>query len=383
MAEFTANGRSSQVTADVLQHMIFPPLKFMEQGLVTQGLTVCSGNPKVYKSFFCVDLCSAVATGGECLGRECAQSPVLYLTLEDTLRRVQDRMTKVFGFARPWPLNLEFNTKWPRLDRGGLDELNDWLRSVGGHGLVVIDTLGAVRAPKKPNQTLYDAETETGHTLKALADETDSSILVVHHNRKAPSESGDPFERVSGSFGVTSSADTVLVIDKTPLTTSATLYGRGRDIDEFELAMEFSKESYRWAVIGDAGVVRRETASSKVLDALRSSADPMTAMEIRDRSGASYVGVRQALVRLVEAGEVARVGIRLYAIPPHNVTTANEVADSKGLPESDTACGFSCLALALRMSLVRLRASARLRSAAEPSTILSRLPSSLFQNLTA
>jgi hypothetical protein len=51
------------------------------------------------------------------------------------------------------------------------------------------------------------------------------AIVVVHHTRKGGSE-GDPFEKVSGTLGLTGAADTTIVLDRDG--NGATLYGRGR-----------------------------------------------------------------------------------------------------------------------------------------------------------
>ena len=50
---------------------------------------------------------------------------------------------------------------------------------------------------------------EVGSELKALADRCEVSILAVHHMRKTESE--DRFDDVIGSFGVTGSADGIML----------------------------------------------------------------------------------------------------------------------------------------------------------------------------
>jgi hypothetical protein len=62
----------------------------------------------------------AVARGGFTLGDiHCAEGDVLYLALEDNLRRLQARMTKLLGLHQ-WPSRLQFLCEMPRLAEGGL-----------------------------------------------------------------------------------------------------------------------------------------------------------------------------------------------------------------------------------------------------------------------
>ena len=52
--------------------------------------------------------------------------------------------------------------------------------------LVILDTLGKVKAPKRRNEDAYQADYALGTRLKNLADMVPgSTLLVVHHTRKA------------------------------------------------------------------------------------------------------------------------------------------------------------------------------------------------------
>ena len=52
--------------------------------------------------------------------------------------------------------------------------------------LVILDTLGKVKPPKRRNEDAYQADYAVGTQLKNLADTVPgSTLLVVHHTRKA------------------------------------------------------------------------------------------------------------------------------------------------------------------------------------------------------
>ena len=58
---------------------------------------------------------------------------------------------------------------------------------------------------------------------------------------------------VSGSFGITGSVDTILVMANTA--SGSVLDVRGRDVESAEFAIQFSRETCRWTVLGDAAAI--------------------------------------------------------------------------------------------------------------------------------
>jgi hypothetical protein len=55
--------------AATLQHKIFPPIKYVVEGLIPDGLSMLVGRPKIGKSWMALDMSLAVAsTDGTCLG---------------------------------------------------------------------------------------------------------------------------------------------------------------------------------------------------------------------------------------------------------------------------------------------------------------------------
>ena len=72
----------------------YKPLAYCVDGLLTQGLYLLAGAPKVGKSFFVAQLAYHIATGQKLWDYEVKQSTVLYLALEDDHRRLQKRMCR-------------------------------------------------------------------------------------------------------------------------------------------------------------------------------------------------------------------------------------------------------------------------------------------------
>src|SRR5258708_5622000 len=92
-------GRATDMEA--LQSMTFTPIKYIVPGIFVEGLPLFAGKPKIGKSWMLLHAGVAVARGGFTLGElKCIEGDVLYCALEDNERRLQSRMTKLFGRCR-------------------------------------------------------------------------------------------------------------------------------------------------------------------------------------------------------------------------------------------------------------------------------------------
>jgi AAA domain len=85
------------ISADKLAAMDLPPVKYIVQGYIAEGLTVLAGRPKVGKSWMALGLALAVASpDGYAFGSIPAEpGDVLYLALEDNKRRLKQRLNQM------------------------------------------------------------------------------------------------------------------------------------------------------------------------------------------------------------------------------------------------------------------------------------------------
>jgi hypothetical protein len=322
-------------TAAVLRTKTFEPIHYIVPGYIAEGCTILAGRPKLGKSWLMLDIGLAVARGGYCLGNiQCEQGDVLGLWLEDNERRLQQRITKLLGYREEWPASFHYETEWPRANAGGLEAIRKWLASVGNPRLVVVDVLAMIRVPRTDKQSQYEADYAAVQALQKIASDTGVAIVIVTHARKSPGEV-DAIEKVSGTFGLSGAADTILILDRG--SNGATLYGRGRDIEEIETAVEFDKGTCRWRVLGEAAEVHRSDERKAILDVLLAADEPLSPRDIADMTGHSHEAVRQMLVRMARAGEVSRPKTGRYAyVPPVTPVTA-VTDDEEGLYGAEEA----------------------------------------------
>jgi RecA-family ATPase len=245
---------------------------------------------------------------------QCVKGDVLYAALEDNKRRLQRRLRKLLN-GRPAPKRLRILSagEMPRLSEGGTALIRAWIEQVPEPKLVVIDVLAKVRDPRRKDLGLYDSDYAAMEELKKIADEYGIAIVVIHHLRKMDAD--DPLDQVSGTTGLSGSADTVLVLNRTRSGTT-TLHGRGRDIEDLEKAVQFDESTCVWTVLGGAASVRYTGERAAILTALREAGGPISLADIAAASSMKANNARQLLLKLVRDGVVQRVGHGKYALAP-------------------------------------------------------------------
>ena len=304
------------VTASELGNMEFPEPRWALPGLVPEGVVILAGPPKVGKSWLALGAAFAVAQGGCALGSvDVEAGEALFLGFEDTLRRLKARLA-IIGDGEEQPERLLLSTRLPRLDAGGFDALNDLLAARPALRLVVLDTLARVRPPRKRGADVYAEDVAAIAALQSIGFEHHVGIVAVTHTRKFnPKGEADPLETVTGTLGLTGSADAVLVLRRGRYGRTATLGITGRDLDERELALEFSPDCGTWTIVGDAAEVARTEGQRAVLDALaRWGGDGMRLGDIAAATGKNTGATKALVLRMIESGLVVRFGPGLYSL---------------------------------------------------------------------
>jgi AAA domain len=306
--------RLNTITAATLATTMFAPISYIVPRYIAPGLTILAGRPKAGKSWLALNMAFAIATGGNVLGVEVEQGDVLYLALEDNERRLRSRLDQMLPFGEK-PERLHFATECNRLDKGGLEAIEDWCRSVPQPRCVIVDVFGRIRCERRRDESPYDYDYRSVTPLKALADGLGIALMVVHHTSKRQ-DIDDPLDAVSSTTGFTGAADTILVLANGPQ--GPTLYGRGRDIPEIETALRFDLGRGLWSALGDASEVRRTDERKTILDALKEGEEPLSPTAIAQVTGMKYPNVRQLLGKMAKSGEVSKAKRGRYCHPDHS-----------------------------------------------------------------
>ena len=234
------------IDGETLMSQPLTPLNFVVDTLLSQGLHILAGSPKVGKSWLALWLAVTVAKGESVWGMGVKQGTTLYLCLEDSTLRIQNRL---FEITEDAPANVHFSTNSDTLGKGLEEQLRAFLSEHPDTVLVIIDTLQRIRTAGN-DANPYASDYRDIGVLKALADKHRIAILLVHHLRKMNDD--DPMNMISGTTGLSGATDSNFVLRKSQRReNTATLYCTGRDIPYRELALEFDGEDHVWKLLSD------------------------------------------------------------------------------------------------------------------------------------
>ena len=235
------------ITAEDLQNRTYDPTSFLVDELIPEGLHILAGAPKIGKSWLALWLCLCVSQGQPLWNFTTVQGEVLYLSLEDSFRRIQTRLFDLTEDALP---TLHFAIMADTLKHGLEQQIEQFLTEHPTTKLVVIDTLQRVRAAGGDGN-LYANDYQDIGLLKQLADKWHIAILLIHHLRKLHDD--DPMNMISGSTGLSGAADSAFVLQKhSRLANVASLHCTGRDIPDRTLKLEFGEEDHVWKLLEDS-----------------------------------------------------------------------------------------------------------------------------------
>ena len=110
------------IDGETLMSQPLTPLNFVVDTLLSQGLHILAGSPKVGKSWLALWLAVTVAKGDPVWGMGVKQGTTLYLCLEDSTLRIQNRL---FEITEDAPANVHFSTNSDTLGKG-LEEQVDF-----------------------------------------------------------------------------------------------------------------------------------------------------------------------------------------------------------------------------------------------------------------
>jgi RecA-family ATPase len=313
-----------------LDDQVFAEPAWSVPGIIPEGCCILAGPPKIGKSFLVLGVALAAARGGEVLGLQVDQRPVLYLALEDAPQRLQSRARMLLD-DQPLPEDFHFMTR-EDVTRAKA-EAGEWVAANRDRKpMVIVDTLEKIRESRGNNQ--YADDYNAGTSLQSLL-APGGSVIAVHHTRKA--ESDDFLDAVSGTLGLAGSVDTVITLRRPRTEGASTLSVTGRDVEEMEYSLIFVDGV--WTVDGTdlvdaANKVTERKLSEKmraVLD-LVNSREQTTAADVTANLGITDSTPRQYLRRLSdEHGLIARIGTGTYG----PVTVSQVSRDQDGVVPDD------------------------------------------------
>ena len=299
---------------------------YIVENLLYPGLYILAGAPKIGKSWLALDLCLSVAEGEPFLKHETHRGQVLYLALEDSLLRLQNRL---YEFTEEPAESLQFSTLAKTIGNGLEQQLEDAKRRLPDLRLIVIDTLQKVR---RTVDVKYGSDYSELGALKSVADKLGIAILLIHHTRKE--RDSDPFNMISGTTGLNGCADGSFVLTRDSRSDkTGKLYCTGRDIESTELSLRF--DGHRWSVTDEVESHKPDTFSFVVHDFMieqcvfRGTATQLCKL-LNDRFRKEYKPSWVTRDLIQHTDELLRYGVSFRLVRVHGYREIELKYDSQG-----------------------------------------------------
>ncbi len=164
------------VNANDLMEMAFKPTGWLIEKMLGKGVYILAGVSKIGKSWLVLWLADRVSKGEKGWEFQTKPCEVLYVSLEDTEQRIQQRLGEVTGGEAD---KIWIATEAELLGKGFEQQIGNFLTAHPNVGFVIVDTLQRIRQMKTEGYS-YGGDYEVMTSLKTIADRFNITILVVH-----------------------------------------------------------------------------------------------------------------------------------------------------------------------------------------------------------
>ena len=261
------------IDAETLMATPFEKTMFIVEDLIPQGVGILCGSSKIGKSWLMLWLGLQVAKGNPVWDSPTLACDVLYLCLEDTYNRIQNRL---YYLTEEAPENLRFAVISEQLGGGLEEQITSFLKKYPNTKFVIIDTLQKIRNTKAASgkNGMYGDDYDDICALKSIADEKNISIM-------------------------TGAVDTAYLLKRTTATSdTATLTAKGRDIEMQQLKLRFEERVW-------------ELTEKKSEEEMKNEAIPPFLFRLVDfvKSRQEWTGTATELVEAMGESEVNHISV--------------------------------------------------------------------------
>ena len=264
-----------------------PPMKWAVAGILPEGFICLAGRPKAMKSWTALKLVYCVQNGLNFLDHQTVQGDAIYFGLEDSKRRIKDRVAQM-GFDKLKQPQIVLGGDVPYLSFGYEECLENWIKSKENPRLVVIDTLARIKPRQSKSGTAYDQDNLLMNGIQKLAVQNNLTVLFITHLSKSSQEYS--FDKIQGSVGVQGMTDAMWMLDRGDgVNSKASLKGRGRDILDFEYALNWDGDSMSYLYEGNLDIINQNENRREITKAMEDLSKELD--QIRPSDVAKFYGV--------------------------------------------------------------------------------------------
>ena len=276
-----------------------PPIDYIIGNLITNSsLNVFYGEAGSKKTYSALSMAVAVANGKEWLGFDTKKAPVLIIDEESGEKRLSRRLNETMK-----GMDCESSGQLYFISLAGfkLDNKED-VRTIEseinklGAKLVIFDALADImdgdENSKKDVQPVMN-------NLRKIADNTDSSIILIHHANKSGGYRGSTAIKASSDLmiQVSSDLDDSVISFKTE---------KNRDGTYISWSAEATWEDDIFYLLLTSPIKKSSSREEYVLNFLREAGESTIAEIIKNPIGCTVQGARKTVFALAKSGDIVR-----------------------------------------------------------------------------
>ena len=276
-----------------------PPIDYIITDLITNSsLNVFYGEAGSKKTYTALSMAVAVANGKEWLGFSTKRSPVLFIDEESGEKRFSRRLNETMRGAN---CNATGQIFYISLAGFKLDNKED-IKTIESEinrtesKLVIFDALADImdgdENSKRDVQPVMNA-------LRKIADNTDSSIILIHHSNKSGGYRGSSAIKASSDLMVqiTSDIDDSIITFKTE---------KNRDGTYISWTAEATWQDEMFYLESTSPISKNSGREEYVMNYLRENGESLVSEIIENPIGYAKQGIRKTIYNLAKDGKIIR-----------------------------------------------------------------------------
>lgn len=292
----------------------YPDIAWIVPGLLPSGMALIGGRPKVGKSWFTMQIAQCMGDKVHLLDQEVMRGKVLYLALEDSERRLKQRM-EMQRWSEKSRKNVEFVMLEEFRQKIGFLHINDNAKKLyqlvekGKYLMTVIDSFNVAFMGLRN----VDDNPQVTAAMKPLQQYSGSNniltYIIDHHNKLSISNgtSQSPIDNIQNSTAKSSISDTALGVYKLEQG-RIRLMATGRDFKEVDMKLR-TDENMHYQLDGHGKLTDKE---EDVFDVLAQSHAEMKLAEIADILNIPKSRASERIMKLMDAGLIDKSKYGVY-----------------------------------------------------------------------
>jgi len=289
-----------EVSKKDLMAKTFPPLEWIVEGFIPQGVTLIAAPPKEGKTFFCEYLCDCMAGGRPWGEVPTKKQRILYIDAEQDEQLIQHRF-KALGLMET-EADLTFSPMPGFMFGGSPEKAIERLTGqvVGRYDMIVFDTFSRLFEMPRSGGDAYEMARQRIQPLHQWAKKHQLNVFVVHHTNKTGGKSAeemDVMNLITGSNALLSVVDCGLVLQKHN-DNEYKAHTKGRYFPGGVYSLKYN--SPHWEFCGTFEEQTTSGTRKAILSYMRSAGGPCQAKEISEETGLKSGTVSQELKRMSE-----------------------------------------------------------------------------------